>query len=78
MSVQGIPSVGTGIRAPRLGRPVRRNRVRYALTVLAFLLPSAIPLTLFAKALLIDVDPAARWLRPLISNKEDPETAPDG
>lgn len=31
----------------------------------------AIPLTLFAKALLIDVDPSLRWLRPLISNKDD-------
>lgn len=31
----------------------------------------AIPLTLFAKALLIDTDPSARWLRPLISNKDE-------
>lgn len=32
----------------------------------------AIPLTLFAKALLVDTDPDARWLRPLISNKDEP------
>lgn len=32
----------------------------------------AIPLTLFAKALLVDADPDTRWLRPLISNKDDP------
>lgn len=31
----------------------------------------AIPLTLFAKALLVDTDPEARWLRPLISNRDD-------
>jgi AI-2 transport protein TqsA len=31
----------------------------------------AIPLTLLAKALLVDADPDARWLRPLISNKDD-------
>lgn len=30
----------------------------------------AIPLTLFAKALLVDADPATRWMRPLISNKD--------
>ena len=31
----------------------------------------AIPLTLLAKALLVDIDPNLRWLRPLISNKDD-------
>ncbi|MFT3873396.1 MAG: AI-2E family transporter [Nocardioides sp.] len=31
----------------------------------------AIPLTLLAKAVFVDADPDARWLRPLISNKED-------
>lgn len=31
----------------------------------------AIPLTLFAKALLVDADPDTRWLRPLISNKDE-------
>jgi len=39
----------------------------------------AIPLTLFAKALLIDTDPDARWLRSLISNKDEqvgPEVSP--
>lgn len=36
----------------------------------------AIPLTLFAKALLVDVDPATRWMRPLISNKDDPAESP--
>ena len=37
----------------------------------------AIPLTLFAKALLVDVDPSLRWLRPLISNKDQPEESSD-
>jgi AI-2 transport protein TqsA len=32
----------------------------------------AIPLSLLAKALLVDVDPYARWLSPLISNKDSP------
>lgn len=36
----------------------------------------AIPMTLFAKALLVDVDPNVRWLRPLISNKDEPEEEP--
>ena len=37
----------------------------------------AIPLTLLAKALLVDIDPNLRWLRPLISNKDDElETGP--
>ena len=31
----------------------------------------AIPLSLLVKAFLIDVDPTTRWLRPLISNKDD-------
>ena len=31
----------------------------------------AIPLTLFAKALLVDSDPSTRWLRPLIANKDE-------
>jgi multiple sugar transport system permease protein len=38
--------------------PVRRTRTRYALTVLAFLLPSAIPLTLFVLAPMI----GAAWV----------------
>jgi AI-2 transport protein TqsA len=33
----------------------------------------AIPLTLLAKALLVDIDPSLRWLRPLISNKDEAE-----
>ncbi len=36
----------------------------------------AIPLTLLAKAILIDADPTLRWVRPLISNKEDPDDGP--
>ena len=32
----------------------------------------AIPLTLFGKALLLDSDPRLRWLRPLISNRDEP------
>lgn len=35
----------------------------------------AIPLTLFAKAVLIDADPTTRWLRPLISNKDETAAA---
>ena len=31
----------------------------------------AIPLTLLVKTLFVDTDPAARWLRPLISNKDE-------
>jgi len=40
----------------------------------------AIPLTLFAKALLVDSDPSTRWLRPLIANKDEhsPDDAADG
>jgi AI-2 transport protein TqsA len=37
----------------------------------------AIPLTLLAKAILIDADPTLRWVRPLISNKEEPEDDPE-
>ncbi|WP_395658147.1 AI-2E family transporter [Nocardioides sp.] len=40
----------------------------------------AIPLTLFGKALLVDSDPTARWLRPLISNRDEqppPDEADD-
>ena len=39
----------------------------------------AIPLTLFTKALLVDADPSLRWLRPLVSNKDEdaePEQGP--
>ena len=36
----------------------------------------AIPLTLFAKAVLIDTDPGARWLRPLISNQDEDLLSP--
>lgn len=39
----------------------------------------AIPLTLFGKAILVDSDPRTRWLRPLISNKDErpPDPEPD-
>jgi multiple sugar transport system permease protein len=43
---------------PKLTAPVRRNRTRYALTVLAFLLPSAVPLTLFVLGPMV----AAAWV----------------
>ena len=43
---------------PTLTRPVRKTRVRYALTVLAFLLPSAIPLLLFVLGPMV----AAAWI----------------
>nr|WP_232523513.1 AI-2E family transporter [Nocardioides sp. MAH-18] len=36
----------------------------------------AIPLTLFTKAVLVDADPTTRWVRPLISNKDEPEDSP--
>ncbi|MCU1440585.1 MAG: binding-protein-dependent transport system inner rane component [Rhodoglobus sp.] len=45
-------------KPPELTAPVRRNRTRYALTVLAFLLPSAIPLTLFVLGPMV----AAAWV----------------
>ncbi len=32
----------------------------------------AIPITLLVKAVLVDSDPNLRWLRPLISNKDEP------
>jgi AI-2 transport protein TqsA len=32
----------------------------------------AIPITLLVKAVLVDSDPSLKWLRPLISNKDDP------
>ncbi|MFC7495610.1 MULTISPECIES: AI-2E family transporter [unclassified Nocardioides] len=38
----------------------------------------AIPLTLFAKALLVDVDPSTSWMRPLISNKDGPDAVSPG
>jgi len=38
----------------------------------------AIPLTLFTKAVLVDADPSTRWLRPLISNKDEDEVAAEG
>jgi len=43
---------------PKLTQPVRRAKARYALTVLAFLLPSAIPLVLFVLGPMI----AAAWI----------------
>ena len=43
---------------PKLTRPVRRAKGRYALTVLAFLLPSAIPLVLFVLGPMV----AAAWI----------------
>jgi AI-2 transport protein TqsA len=36
----------------------------------------AIPLTLLAKAILIDADPSLSWVRPLISNHAEPEDPP--
>lgn len=53
MSV-GVPTAPPPIRSA----PVRRNRTRYALTVLAFLLPSAIPLALFVLGPMV----AAAWV----------------
>jgi multiple sugar transport system permease protein len=41
-----------------VSRPVRRHKLRYALTVLAFILPSAIPLTLFVLGPMV----AAAWI----------------
>ena len=31
----------------------------------------AVPLTLFAKALLIDADPSAQWVRPLLGDRQE-------
>ena len=45
-------------KPPALTRPVRRAKARYALTVLAFLLPSAVPLLLFVLGPMI----AAAWI----------------
>jgi multiple sugar transport system permease protein len=58
--VRGEPAVTPGVRPP--GHPrtrrSRRARRRYALTVLAFLLPSAIPLVLFVLGPMV----AAAWI----------------
>ena len=37
----------------------------------------AIPLSLLAKALLVDVDPSTRWLSPLLANRAPPDEEPD-
>jgi predicted PurR-regulated permease PerM len=34
----------------------------------------AIPLSLFVKALLVDADPAASWVQPLLSNRAEPQS----
>jgi AI-2 transport protein TqsA len=34
----------------------------------------AIPLSLFVKAILVDADPAASWVQPLLSNREEPQS----
>jgi AI-2 transport protein TqsA len=36
----------------------------------------AVPLSLLAKALLVDVDPSTRWLGPLLSNRAPPDEKP--
>lgn len=62
-AVDGAPPIGSDAasasapRHPRALRP-RRGRTRYALTVLAFLLPSAIPLAVFTLGPMI----AAAWI----------------
>lgn len=43
---------------PKLTHPVRRRKLRYALTVLAFLLPSGVPLLLFVLGPMV----AAAWI----------------
>ncbi|MDF1478659.1 sugar ABC transporter permease [Leifsonia sp. H3M29-4] len=60
MSVSTLQTSLVDRSAPAPVRPVRRagTRARYALTVLAFLLPSAIPLTLFVLGPMI----AAAWV----------------
>jgi multiple sugar transport system permease protein len=52
------PSHEIGAAVPQPPRPRRSRRVRYALTVLAFLLPSAIPLVLFVLGPMV----AAAWI----------------
>ncbi|SFB42156.1 Predicted PurR-regulated permease PerM [Nocardioides alpinus] len=37
----------------------------------------AIPLSLLAKAILVDVEPRSRWLTPLLSNRTEPEPEPE-
>lgn len=60
MSVSTLQTSLVDRSAPAPVRPVRRagTRARYALTVLAFLLPSAIPLTLFVLGPMV----AAAWV----------------
>ena len=57
-SVAGAASAGPRSLPPRSTRTARRSRARYALTVLTFLLPSAIPLALFVLAPMI----GAAWV----------------
>lgn len=57
MSTDTVPAILVDRKdAPR--RPVRRGRARYALVVLAFLLPSALPLLLFTLGPMV----AAAWV----------------
>ena len=58
MSVSTLQTSLVDRKDVRPSRPVRRGRVRYALVVLAFLLPSAIPLTLFVLGPMV----AAAWV----------------
>jgi hypothetical protein len=37
----------------------------------------AVPLSLMAKGLLVDIDPNTRWLSPLLSGVPDPDPDPD-
>jgi predicted PurR-regulated permease PerM len=34
----------------------------------------AIPLSLFVKAVLVDADPSAAWLQPILSNRDDAQS----
>ena len=37
----------------------------------------AVPLSLLARALLVEADPDARWVMPLVSGADDPEPEPE-
>ena len=58
MTIATAPVIATPTSAPTAPVRPRRTRLRYALTVLAFLLPSAVPLTMFVLGPMV----AAAWV----------------
>ena len=57
-----------------MSRRVRVGLIVWVLGAVGALL--AVPLSLLAKALLVDMDPRTRWLSPLLANRSPPEVEP--